>query len=535
MYIKRFNKNDRSFDDSPAKSAADQISLADFDQMDGNHIFSENYQIRKNSLLDGLSDQPAYGQRRLARTAAVLLLFLLIGSSTAMAASMLYRMHLEQKDYRALLHVHTGTPDSTAPTDNLSGSALKSDGDSFKHEDSSSNRSSASASDNFSAGTCEDYVLSIGEAGSSDLEHPWMRLVFSYLPDGIEMHPGDFSKYGNPNEDTCGISADLTLLDVDGDIQFSTDYVVSAEEFSAGGHSAYLLHRKVENEYDKMLYVLFEQEHCMACALLGCGITNDEAKQIADGLSLEPAADAQTATTTWSYAQTLREQEEMQKEDHSDDLQVTPYACEASSCLQIGDAVPAPFITDSGVTVTIEKAEIRDSLEGLDHSLFRTEHLHRYVDEHWNLLPDERRFYTEADGIHSLPELIQTTQVNRKFVYLTVRVKNSGKSHLADFGAYYSMEALKETADHKLTWNTDADAGMSGGAPYYFDASLTDGNSSHFLYTSILAGETKTFHLGYFVDEDLLDQMYLELEGVFSDSPKHYVDIRNGLWQKSAH
>lgn len=47
----------------------------------------------------------------------------------------------------------------------------------------------------------------------------------------------------------------------------------------------------------------------------------------------------------------------------------------------------------------------------------------------------------------------------------------------------------------------------------YFDASLSNSQDEQFLYTKIPAGQTVTFHIGFFVDEDYTYEMFFFTRG----------------------
>lgn len=263
----------------------------------------------------------------------------------------------------------------------------------------------------------------------------------------------------------------------------------------------------------------------MVSALLGYGITAEEAKKIADGIRLEPASQ-ENASITFSYAEALTYNEDGEPETDipSDTAYYIP-----SSYYKIGDSLPAPLTFDPGLAMTVEQVEVYDSIRDFDRSYFYEgtykDRLAHYADTDGTLLSYDRKYYTEADGILTLPKLEQTRLTSRRFVCLTIQVASSRKRDILKFSTYYDIEFYKENTDGTLVFDEEYVNEESFGKPIYFDTSLTDHNDPDFFFTKIPAGQTVTFHIGYFVDEDHLDEMFLRTDGGSSEI-YYLTDIR---------
>ena len=216
----------------------EDITLEEFDNYQGSYKFSKKYQEKKMELLNSFCDNHKMLSKRhksLQIAAACIFTFLIV-PATCYAAMHYYQVQIQKNNYQTNIVV---SPDAEA------GANIK------------------------------------------DIEFKPVKLVFEYLPEGSESYPGDDSKYYVPmdkNESAHGVSPFLSKLDLDEEMFFSTLYSLDVTEFTAGTHPAYLVQREEDMEYNKVLYVLFEDEHYMAGAYLGYDITVGEAEKIAEGI-----------------------------------------------------------------------------------------------------------------------------------------------------------------------------------------------------------------------------------------------------------
>lgn len=185
-----------------------------------------------------------------------------------------------------------------------------------------------------------------------------------------------------------------------------------------------------------------------------------------------------------------------------------------------------------GCEITVEKVEFFDSISGFDRNSFCSiEDWNKFVDSTGNLIEHERNEWSYGDGITTLSKVINTKTVGRKFVYVTVSVTNSSDTDENDFSVYNTVMFINESSDGKLEIADDVNNYDNvSREPVYFDASLTDNTDQHFFYTEIPAGKTVTYHIGYFIDDDLTDNIFFKAyygEGYgFEDSDYSLTDIR---------
>lgn len=272
------------------------------------------------------------------------------------------------------------------------------------------------------------------------------------------------------------VSLNLTKLDIK-DWTFSTYFTVDYQEFQAGEHQAYLGH----------------------------AITEEEAIKIAEGLKLTKTDEAH-ATSAASLAQ-IEKAEGMKGEYKVKEAEKNYY--------DQGEKIE----NDQGFLYTVKKVEVLDNINSLNKEYFFDEDfamIQSIVDANGSILSYERENIVYGDGINTLNRLNGTENVNRCFVNVTLEVTNpEGNTRNRDdeanvWGQIYFLSELEENP--------------YGIEPIYFDGSDYDNKNSHYYFTTIEEGKTLTCHLGYLVDEDKLDEMYLDWS--VSREVMELVDIR---------
>lgn len=126
------------------------------------------------------------------------------------------------------------------------------------------------------------------------------------------------------------------------------------------------------------------------------------------------------------------------------------------------------------------------------------------------MIPYRRDVYKLGNGKDSIHKLVETKLINPKFVYLKTTVKNIGKKSTEEIYMHPSIKQLKFEGN---AWNYAKEDGiaekniMTGEVDYLEPHG--DGKSFYNI-GSIRPGETVKVNLGYFVDEDKLDSIFLD-------------------------
>ncbi len=428
----------------------EEINLEEFDSMNTDHTFSDNYKRKKQKLLCAVkeSERSRHCNHIYRVAAAVVALSLL--PATAYAADRLLKMHYNS-------------------TGKYSGN------------------------------------LSL-TAASDDMVFSPVKLTPTYLPAGSILRPDNGpDKYYIPsdtNDSSHDTAFSLYKMDTD-DFTFSQTYMTSREEFDANGNDAVLMTFDSPTAFDKTAYVTFQDLGYVVEINMGNAITTDEAKKIACGVELTPSTSSDA-----TFADSLSTLKAQAAEDASapKDLQTT--------WLHLNDTWTD---TTSGYQITVKQAETLDNIQSLQADCF-TDNGDNLpagsVDSDGNLLSYDRAVIQAGNGTDSVNTQTGTTPIKRKFLYVTLEITNPSDNDSADNetcvnfdltipgenpDGYYTNELL-DNPTYKDIINY----------PVYFDASVCSDNSdSHYFFASLKKGQTITCHLGYVVDEDLPDQLYL--------------------------
>ena len=190
---------------------------------------------------------------------------------------------------------------------------------------------------------------------------------------------------------------------------------------------------------------------------------------------------------------------------------------------------------DSQVEYVIEKVEVFDSIKDFKRDNFNELGLgilseNQALDQAGQLLPYRRDEYKLGNGKDSIDQLVDSKLVHPKFVYLTTTVKNIGKKSTEEIYMTPSIQVLKSKGN---VWNYAEKDGiaekniMTGEVDYLEPHG--DGKSFYNI-GSIRPGETVNVKLGYFVDEDKLDSIFLDAFRYSGFSGTENMNAKNRWW-----
>ncbi|MGF0034113.1 DUF4367 domain-containing protein [Bariatricus sp. SGI.154] len=453
-----------------------EITLEAFDAMNKDHIFSAGYQARKEKLLEAVRDKErrykggrCYQYRVAAAVAAAVVLI----PGTVYAASQIYNITVQKEKYQTSVHVKKN------------------------------------------------------EEAPNDKKYVPVKVDFHYLPEGcVETWTGEW-KFNVPQELEEGsyahsVSFNIKKMDVD-EYTFMDQFSVDYKELTANEHPVILVQKDECLEFDKNMYVIFEEYGYVVNAFLGNGITEDEAIKIAKGITLTET-DQEHAVAAESLKETLAEE----AEKSSNELQPTEVMDVNNEWHEVGEWLEEwqedPALS-SGYRYRVTKVEVLDNIGILRQENFDTqgwEDLQEFVDAGGNLMAYERENITYGDGVNTVDTYGESETVQKKFVYLTLdigRKEEKAENEMTDeYCVLYPIRFLQLKKDGEIKEREMNEE------PVYFDASLTNHADPHYYWIKLSRGETVTCHLGYLVDEDRLEEMYLSTSPSGDDNV--FIDIR---------
>lgn len=356
---------------------------------------------------------------------------------------------------------------------------------------------------------------------------PKMTAVPGYISEGLtETEPGKYSSADTYAQG--GISLCLYRMDEGMDAFRMTDTgVVSSEELDMNGTQGIYLEFQNDADgslsFDKRIYLLYPEESYVLEIFAGEDVSKEEALKTAESITLAPAEPGVEGVpcVDWSFA---GESENQEGETYNPQL-----ASKMDRIYAVGDTLNVETLAGAGtVDATVEAkvtdVQVLDDISALDPA-YLGEEFRRETDAEGRLLPRTIQYIKSGDGVNSLDEIVSTREVNQKLVYVTVEYTNPGDTAMQEIlywgsvmplrekdGIYHIDWAENESPEEGEAWDSAAPSGslQLGGEMIYYD--VAGGERQNNYLDNLEPGETKTVHIGFVVDEDKTDELYLNLD-----------------------
>lgn len=338
----------------------------------------------------------------------------------------------------------------------------------------------------------------------------WYKLKIGKLPENMEAIDDSAMKYSFKDNDANG-GFSFVLWRVGGNSDFPTLYSKSYEEKEINGKKAVIVHRETGKKdlmMDRVVFLFFEEEEIMLQSYIGNDINEEQMIDVLGSISLEPTSKEKSSHIS-DYDKKYFSQE-------GKTTKVIPLKKDSKRLFHIGQKVPVTIYMDqSQIEYVIEKVEVFDSIKDFKQENFNEMGLGRLsenqaLDQGGQLIPYRRDEYKVGNGKDSIDKLVESKLIHPKFVYLTTTVKNIGKQETEEIYMHPSIQVLKGKGN---VWNYAGKDGiaerniMTGEVDYLEPHG--DGKSFYNI-GSITPGQTVKVNLGYFVDEDKLDSIFLD-------------------------
>ncbi|KAA0761294.1 anti-sigma factor [Bacillus sp. SH5-2] len=456
---------------------AEKIALDDFDKLEEQHEFSHTYTRKKKLFMEEMKlkgEQPQKKRKRHRMLIAAACL--LIGMpTTVFGAVKVYNMIVQKQNYEV----------------NVS--------------------------------------LTNKDSKKSD---QWYKLKIGKLPENMEAIDDSAMKYSfKDNYANGGFS--FVLWRVGRNSDFPTLYSKSYEEKEINGKKAVIVHRETGNKdlmMDRVVFLFFEEEGIMLQSYIGSDINEEQMVDVLGNISLEPTSKEKASHIT-DYDKKYFSEESKPKK-----TKVIPLKKDSKRLFHIGQKVPVTIIMDnSKIEYVIEKVEVFDSIKDFKQENFNELGLgilsrNQALDQAGQLIPYRRDEYKVGNGKDSIDQLVESKLIHPKFVYLTTTVKNIGKQATEEIYMHPSIQVLKSKGN---VWNYAERDGiaekniMTGEVDYLEPHG--DGKSFYNI-GSIRPGQTVKVNLGYFVDEDKLDSIFLDAFRYSGFSGTENMNEKNRWW-----
>ncbi|MDK3014446.1 anti-sigma factor [Bacillus cereus] len=434
---------------------AEKIALDDFDKLEEQHEFSHTYTRKKKLFMEEMKLQDGQPlKKRKRHRMLIAAACLLIGMpTTVFGAVKVYNMIVQKQNYEVNISV--------------------------------TNKDSKKAD-------------------------KWYKLKIDKLPENMEAIDDSAMKYSFKDNYAMG-GFSFVLWRVGGNSDFPTLYSKNYEEKEINGKKAVIVHRENGNKdlmFNRVIFLYFEEEGIMLQSYIGNDINEEQMIDVLGSISLEP-----TSKEKSSY---ISDYDKKYFSQESKTTKVIPLKKDSKRLFHIGQKAPVTISMDnSQIEYVIEKVEAFDSIKDFKQENFNELGLeilskNKALDQTGKLLSYRRDEYKLGNGKDSIDTLVDSKLVNVKFVYLTTTVKNIGKKSTEEIYMHPSIKQLKFEGNawkYAKEEGMDATRIMTGEVDYLEPHG--DGKSFYNI-GSITPGETVKVNLGYFVDEDKLDSIFLD-------------------------
>ncbi|PFK06085.1 anti-sigma factor [Bacillus cereus] len=454
---------------------AEKIALDDFDKLEEQHEFSHTYTRKKKLFMEEmkLKDGKPQAKRKRHRMLIAAACLLIGMPTTVFGAVKVYNMIVQKQNYEVNVSV--------------------------------TNKDSKKAD-------------------------KWYKLKVGKLPENMEAIDDSAMKYSFKDNYALG-GFSFALWRVGGNSDFPTLYSKSYEEKEINGKKAVIVHRETGNKdlmFNRVIFLYFEEEGIMLQSYIGNDINEEQMIDVLGSISLEP-----TSKEKSSY---ISDYDKKYFSQEGKTTKVIPLKIDSKRLFHIGQKVPVTISMDqSQIEYVIEKVEIFDSIKDFKQENFNEMGLGRLsenqaLDQAGQLIPYRRDEYKVGNGKDSIDKLVESKLIHPKFVYLTTTVKNTGKQETEEIYMTPSIQVLKGKGN---VWNYAERDGiaekniMTGEVDYLEPHG--DGKSFYNI-GSIRPGETVKVNLGYFVDEDKLDSIFLDAFNYRGIGDTENMNSKNRWW-----
>ncbi|QWH16176.1 DUF4367 domain-containing protein [Bacillus mycoides] len=342
----------------------------------------------------------------------------------------------------------------------------------------------------------------------------WYKLKIGKLPENMEAIDDSAMKYSfKDNYAKGGFS--FALRRVGENTDFQTLYSKSYEEKEINGRKAVIVHKETGNNnvmFDRKVFLFFEKEGIMLESYIGSDVNEEQMMDVLGNISLEPTS-KENASHIVDY-----DKNRSSKADEPKKTSVIPLKKDSKRLFNIGQKIPVTIeqITDSSkLEYVIEKVEVFDSIKDFKQENFYELGLevlgkNKALDPTGKLIPYRRDVYKLGNGKDSIDKLAESKLVNPKFVYLTTTVKNIGTKSTEEIYMHPAVKLLKSEGN---AWNYAKEDGIAEKNIMTSEVGYLEphGNGKSFYNIgSISPGQTMQVNLGYFVDEDKLNSIFLD-------------------------
>lgn len=356
-------------------------------------------------------------------------------------------------------------------------------------------------------------VVATSSADNDDNEVPeYIKLVLSYLPEGVIETPNTGGRKYSLNGEAKEMWFTFDITKINSDFENTIGFISDSYETIVNGNRVIVFNRTLDDNGDnnqKGFYEYFEKWGMLVSCLCD-DITDEELNKVIEGVSLAEGS----------------EDDHFYIADSDEEIPTKPldeHGYEDNYSYTIGE-LNKPFdystfsMDDSMFSINVKSVEVHDNANDLNSDDFYFDEYEQddgngvystYFNSDGSIIsPYIHKNIIEGDGINSINHIEEET-LNRHLVLVTMDVTALGEVSEGEPYAFGIFESLRL---YNLTTNSNGklvgadDYPVSGAAVYVSSTGKNNLYNAH-----ISKGETETITVGFFVDEDKMEDLYFTI------------------------
>lgn len=365
-----------------------------------------------------------------------------------------------------------------------------------------------------------------------------VEVTAGYIPEGYkEIETGaNYAKYCKDSNRQNGISLTVVTADYFGlsDGSLNASNVKTVETATIQGMESDLITMYYDKErmtrtFDKRIYMFNPQDGYVGILYGGNDLTMDELVKVAEKLQFVQTDEKTEKVDIEAVEKQEKLQEEYDRQEEKRRLEKLEAGVSAEQIFDVGES----FIwgNDEKFEITVLETAISDSAsELLPGGYGRRDVMANIINEDGTLNSYERitmkgTKYAIRHGLETEETEISREEVGQKVLTVKIQAVNFGDETYDFWAGAPELTNLLEEKDGQypysepLNWQ---EYGLSEReSAFYFDGSpYESGSSGHFFFRELAPDETFTYTLAFILDEDKIDNLYLDFGSKISTSPE---------------
>lgn len=360
-----------------------------------------------------------------------------------------------------------------------------------------------------------NYGMNVNIVTEEDKKLPeYVKLTLNYLPEGLSESPCKYGEKFSLNGEGREMGCDFSIIMLDTELNITNDFITNSRELFINGNRVIINTRQYDETElgaEKIFYEYFDKLGVVFAGLCDIEISDAEIEKIIEG------ADVSEGTEDDHYEAVDLASELSENSNPSHILY--GYVEQSENNFILGTYGYSFYYSDwdssnKTYSVNVKSFELHDNVSDLNQDYFSfieydgDKPFSTYFDENGDIIPEHTRTYTEyGDGINSIDKGV-SIDTKRHFVLVNIDVTCLEPiSEWENIG--FDLTNLRLTNLQRK----DSNSLMPKEAQNYYTGTMVYNNGVDEANNLLLinVGETREVVVGFFVDEDCLDDLYFSV------------------------